>query len=96
MVLVVPLAHDMFREVLDCSVTVPEAQSHTGSMHVIQSMVSTHRFYHIWLAFYHIPPTHGKHAWDATASAHSSRLTQQLGSHQYQWVVPSMTDSGRN
>ena len=44
MVSVVPLAHDMFREVLDRSVTVPdrsETQSPTGSMRTIRSMAST-------------------------------------------------------
>jgi hypothetical protein len=44
MVSVVPLAHDMFREVLDCSVTAPdrsETQSPTGSMRTIRSMAST-------------------------------------------------------
>jgi hypothetical protein len=44
MVSVVPVAHDMFREVLDRFVTVPdlsETQPPAGSMHTIRSMVST-------------------------------------------------------
>jgi hypothetical protein len=43
MLSVVPLAHDMFREVLDHSVTVPdwsETQSPSGSMRTIWSMAS--------------------------------------------------------
>ena len=43
-VLIIPLANYMFREVLDHSVTVPdwsETQSPTGSMRMIQSLAST-------------------------------------------------------
>ncbi|KAI0273189.1 hypothetical protein BGY98DRAFT_936350 [Russula aff. rugulosa BPL654] len=52
-------------EVPNCSVTVPnrsEAQSPSGSAYdtVDGEHEHTPRFCHVWLAFYHIPPTHGE------------------------------------
>ena len=55
-------AHDVFREVPNRSVTVPdrsETQSPTCSVHTIRSMasVSTNSSSNLLFSFYHIPPT---------------------------------------